>query len=152
MTRPESRGGSACPAQTSCWMLFMGGASSLLQALNSVAWQQAGLQTRHASHRADDASSWRLFVPMSQVRRFNVSGLVRRTSGGAAGTERGLTGELLGLRGGACLWFGTATALGLSPMFRHAPPFISKDQPWEQLRADRPTVLYQFHSACADCS
>lgn len=66
---------------------------------------------------------------MSQVHRFNISGLVRRVSGGAAGTEQGLTRELLCLRGGVWLWFGTAMAamtLGLSPVFQHASPFISK--------------------------
>lgn len=66
---------------------------------------------------------------MSQVHRFSISGLVRRVSGGAAEAEQGLTRELLCLHGGVCLWFGTAMAamtLGLSPMSRHASPFISK--------------------------
>lgn len=104
--------------------MLSGGASFLLQALNSIAWQQAGLQTPHALHRADIASSWQLLVPMSH--RFSISGLVRKASGGAAETEQGLTRELLCLRGGVCLWFGRAMALGLSPMFQHAHPFLSK--------------------------
>ena len=131
MTKPETRAGSACqhrPSESKVGC-SLGGASFLLQALNSVAWQQAGLQTRHALHRADIASSWQIFRPMSQVHRFNISCLVRRVSGGAAETEQGLTTELLCLRGGVWLWFGTAMAamaLGLSLVFRHAPPFISK--------------------------
>jgi len=66
---------------------------------------------------------------MSQVHRFNLSFLVRRVSGGAAESEQGLTRELLCLCGGVWLGFGTATAamaLGLSPVFQHASPFISK--------------------------
>lgn len=59
------------------------------------------------------------FTLVSQVHRFNISGLVRRVSGGAAGMEKRLIRELLSVCGGVWLWSGTATAavaLGLIPV------------------------------------
>lgn len=105
-------------------------ANSLLQEFHSIAWQQAGLQTLHVLQHAAARYCFPLAAlqTMSHAHRFSITGLVRRGSGRGTEREQGLT-RMLSPHTGVWLQFSTATAdtaLGLSSMFRHASPFISK--------------------------